>query len=148
MTADAKTCADCRVLKPLSDFHKSAAGWLGRHPACSDCVKARRLRWAAEIPPEQHGYATYTCGCRCRRCRAAKAAYMRERRAAATQIARPGIAVTAKGVTHGTRSAFEEHGCRCQPCMRAEFTSSRNNTGTLPGSWVLASVNTERGLAS
>lgn len=72
-----------------------------------------------------HSYAGYTQGCRCEVCTAAKAAYMRDKRNAAAAAARPGAAVT--GVTHGTRSAYEEHGCRCRQCVAAERASSRWN---------------------
>lgn len=62
-----------------------------------------------------HGYGGYTLGCRCEICTAAKAAYMSEKRIAATASAQPGIAVT--GVTHGTRSAYKDKGCRCEKCV-------------------------------
>lgn len=70
-----------------------------------------------------HNYNAYSRGCRCPVCRDAKAAYMRERRREATSRARPGVAV--EGVLHGTRAAYEEGGCRCDSCMRAEQSSTR-----------------------
>lgn len=82
-----------------------------------------------------HGYVAYTRGCRCGVCRRAKADYIRERRAAARAIAqrytrsstgRRGTSTTAWaegairyvaiGVTHGTRYAYDERGCRCRAC--------------------------------
>jgi hypothetical protein len=69
---------------------------------------------------DTHGYGGYTNGCRCQVCRDAKADYMRERRAAAFTSTGP---VT--DVTHGTRFAYEERGCRCEKCVTAERASSR-----------------------
>lgn len=87
-----------------------------------------------------HGYGRYSRGCRCDICKAAKAEYMRRKRRRATATARihtigsdgttgsqitratalqPGaIRYIAFGVTHGTRSAYEERGCRCPACTR------------------------------
>ena len=70
-----------------------------------------------------HGYGGYTNGCRCRICADAKAARMRERRAAA-YVTDSGP-VTDPTVTHGTRFAYEERGCRCETCVTAERSSSR-----------------------
>jgi hypothetical protein len=67
-----------------------------------------------------HGYGGYANGCRCETCTAAKAAYMSAHRIAATASAQPGVAVT--GVTHGTRSAYKDKGCRCEKCT--EFMRS------------------------
>lgn len=73
-----------------------------------------------------HGYSAYSNGpCRCETCKAAKSAYMRDRRSEAIRNARPGWA--ADGVTHGTRSAYEEHGCRCGQCLAAERNGTRWN---------------------
>jgi hypothetical protein len=63
-----------------------------------------------------HGYGAYTHGCRCRVCKAAKAAYMRARRTAA-YIAGP-VVVDDPNVAHG-RSTYEERGCRCTWCVGA-----------------------------
>jgi hypothetical protein len=62
-----------------------------------------------------HGYGGYSRGCRCEVCKDAKAKYMSAKRRAATQSAQPGEAVT--GVTHGTRSAYKDKGCRCGKCV-------------------------------
>lgn len=89
----------------------------------------------------EHGYNAYTSGCRCEVCRKAKADYMRGRRAAARKVAqrhtqgmgvgpgstrKPGSTrYIAPYVTHGTRYAYEEHGCRCFPCTDARANSDR-----------------------
>jgi len=73
---------------------------------------ARRLGTAVV---STHGYGGYGNGCRCETYRAAKAAYHRERRAAAIKAARPGRVV--EGVKHGTRFGYREKGCRCEPCV-------------------------------
>lgn len=74
-----------------------------------------------------HGYGPYTHGCRCDTCRAAKATYMRRRRAAAKLAAEadPNRDVTTARVLHGTRHAYEEHGCRCTSCTQAEINAGR-----------------------
>jgi hypothetical protein len=74
-----------------------------------------------------HGYSGYSNGCRCETCRAAKADYMARRRADAyvtdsTPEADPDI-------THGTRSAYEERGCRCAQCCANQETCSRYARG-------------------
>lgn len=73
-----------------------------------------------------HGYSKYTSGCRCEVCRSAKAEYMRSRRAVRTAPAREAIVdergrvrMIAVGITHGTRSGYEEYACRCAPCSTA-----------------------------
>lgn len=84
----------------------------------------------------EHGYGRYTRGCRCDVCRKAKADYMRARRATARALAakvtkrrfgdQPRIGLPrrlARGVKHGTRFAYEEHGCRCWPCTTARSAS-------------------------
>lgn len=91
-----------------------------------------------------HGYGPYTRGCRCVVCRQAKADYMRARRARGRAYAQrltasstgrrpnrdaaftPGAErALAVGVKHGTRYAYEEHGCRCGPCTTARTSSDR-----------------------
>ena len=90
----------------------------------------------------EHGYVAYTRGCRCDVCRAAKADYMRERRAAGRANARlHTVSATGRrgqhynawlpGATryiaplerHGTRAGYEEHGCRCVACTTARSLS-------------------------
>ena len=68
-----------------------------------------------------HGYGRYAHGCRCDDCKAAKAAYMRDRRNRAY------LADSHQGApfTHGTRFGYEERGCRCDECYEAERTSVR-----------------------
>lgn len=86
---------------------------------------------AARRPSDtDHGYLNYTYGCRCTICRKAKADYVRARRAAGRHTAQVYAAVTgqrhiADTATHGTRYAYEELGCRCQPCTTARTTSDR-----------------------
>lgn len=84
-----------------------------------------------------HGYNAYARGCRCEACRAAKAAYMRGKRAAgkarARQLAavaramgRPARApVVSPEAQHGTRAGYDYHGCRCHWC-RLVKTAARN----------------------
>ena len=79
----------------------------------------------------EHGYGPYSRGCRCAVCRAGKAAYMRQRRAAGVALLR--AAQTAQGTVrpvsstarHGTRAGYEEHGCRCGPCRTKHHASDR-----------------------
>lgn len=71
----------------------------------------------------KHGYNRYAYGCRCDVCRAAKAAYMRDKRAQAAEIRRAALAdgaarYEATGTEHG-RSGYQNHGCRCPVCFRA-----------------------------
>lgn len=90
-----------------------------------------------------HGYVAYTYGCRCEVCRAAKADYMRARRAQARTVtyAIPGANATSQRPTngsafspgavrfvasiprHGTRYGYEEKGCRCRACTSARTTA-------------------------
>lgn len=78
-----------------------------------------------------HGYTAYTRKkdpCRCEVCRAAKAAYQREKRAAAAKPDLPRLnrfrvgeypRPVAQGVTHGTAHAYNDNGCRCLACTEA-----------------------------
>lgn len=78
-----------------------------------------------------HGYGPYSNGCRCETCRAAKAAYMRERRAAGTVLLRAAQARQntlrphSRTATHGTRAGYETHGCRCKRCRAAHNASDK-----------------------
>lgn len=76
-------------------------------------------RWAVHT----HGYGGYTRGCRCDTCRAAKAEYMRTKRAAAAsrreQATARGQAYVAQGVYHGTSSSYKDASCRCGRCRTA-----------------------------
>lgn len=83
----------------------------------------------------EHGYNGYTRGCHCGICRAAKATYMRGVRSVARAIAQMHttdlIRHVARGVTHGTRHAYDERGCRCIPCSdRARVWKSSPNGNT------------------
>lgn len=60
----------------------------------------------------------------CKKCRAAKAAYMRERRAAA-HAARAAGTVVEGDFRHGTRAGYEEHGCTCDPCSKARASADK-----------------------
>lgn len=76
---------------------------------------------AYAITADAHGYSGYTRGCKCPVCRAAKASYMRTRRAAArarstAHTRASGIRYVAQTESHGTRYAFDELGCRCASC--------------------------------
>ena len=94
-----------------------------------------------------HGYNAYANGCRCEVCRAAKADYMRERRAAARKAAQkhtrsstgrrgakgnarmPGATrYVAPIASHGTRFGYEEHGCRCFDCTDTRALADRATT--------------------
>ena len=80
------------------------------------------LRYECDCP---HGYTRYTHGCRCQKCREAKAAYMAARRSAAYRDDHQ----VPEGITHGTRFAYEEHGCRCEACVATQADgSSRGGT--------------------
>ena len=72
---------------------------------------------------ENHGYGPYTNGCRCEICRKAKAAYSARARAAGRENARAGRYPS--GVTHGSRSAYEERGCRCEKCCARQLARHR-----------------------
>lgn len=71
----------------------------------------------------RHGYGGYTRGCRCEVCRAAKRAYMRHKRRAASlrrrQAGNP-RAFVAEGITHGTYAGYTDAHCRCNLCAAAK----------------------------
>jgi hypothetical protein len=85
-----------------------------------------------------HGYVCYTRGCRCQPCRAAKAAYVRTRRAAAAALAAEvghhSYVLVADEITHGTRFAYEERGCRCDPCTTVKRAQWRSEYRPSPNS--------------
>ena len=74
-------------------------------------------------PEVEHGYLAYTHGCRCDECRAAKAAYMREKRAAAREAAGTLIDSLGRnyvpGIKHGA-AGYKDHLCRCEVCTAAK----------------------------
>lgn len=70
-------------------------------------------------PITKHGYTGYTHGCDCDVCRAAKAEYMRKRRAEATARRRSGVKIEGD-FTHGTFFGYEEKGCGCWECSEAK----------------------------
>lgn len=87
-----------------------------------------------------HGYVAYTHGCRCDECRTAKAAYIRERRQVAREVAaRLSTNLTGNrgrewpvgterhyvpGIRHGSSYAYHERGCRCLDCTQWETATS------------------------
>lgn len=79
-----------------------------------------------------HGYAGYCYyGCRCEACKAAKAAYMREHRAAKRSLVanpvRPDgaryVADLPPGASHGLYG-YQEYSCRCGVCTAAKAKAS------------------------
>lgn len=99
---------------------------------------------AGDLGEARHGYGSYSHGCRCGVCRAAKADYMRDRRAAARARAQantrsstgqrgaresaraPGAYRNVASIEkHGTRYGYEEAGCRCLECTDARMESDR-----------------------
>jgi hypothetical protein len=75
-----------------------------------------------------HGYNPYAHGCRCEVCRAAKAAYVRAKRAAARERARGPLIVKdgpnelrnyVPGIKHGT-AGYKDHLCRCEVCTASQ----------------------------
>jgi hypothetical protein len=76
---------------------------------------------------EVHNYARYSRGgCRCETCKAAKAEYVRTRRAATAglrkQAAAAGQVYIAQGISHGY-SGYRDASCRCSVCWRAAKAS-------------------------
>ncbi len=70
-----------------------------------------------------HGAGGYSRGCRCDICKAGKAAYMRDKRAAAAVRRREaqarGETYVASGVYHGTAASYRDASCRCERCVEA-----------------------------
>jgi hypothetical protein len=70
-----------------------------------------------------HGYLRYSFNrCRCDVCRAGKAEYARNRRAAAAELRKQATAAgqvyIAQGIRHGI-SGYRDASCRCDVCFRA-----------------------------
>jgi hypothetical protein len=78
------------------------------------------------VDVDVHDYARYSQGCRCETCKAAKAEYIRTRRATAAglrrQAAAAGQVYVAAGITHGA-SGYRDASCRCDVCCRAKKAS-------------------------
>lgn len=77
----------------------------------------------------EHGYNAYTHGCRCEVCRAAKAAYVRVKRAEARQYSRRHVGgeYIARGITHGTISGYRDSMCRCPECKAVKRAVDRRH---------------------
>lgn len=45
-----KTCAECDVLKPLTEFHRNKNRSDGRNNNCKDCANARIKSWKQDNP--------------------------------------------------------------------------------------------------
>lgn len=80
----------------------------------------------------EHGYVRYTRGCRCQVCRAAKAAYVRAKRASAAELRSFAVfwdeRYVATGITHGGISGYQDHHCRCDACRLAKAEASERET--------------------
>lgn len=50
---DGRNCADCRLWKPFSDFHRDRKGPGGRRSICKACVRAYQKRLSANPCPRQ-----------------------------------------------------------------------------------------------
>lgn len=99
VAAHAQDADDCRQL--LAMLGLSASG-----------PKRRKGR-----PPVDHGHGdhrTYQKGCRCDACRDAYRLYAAELRAR-----RAGDPSSADRAGHGKPSTYKNHGCRCEPCSKA-----------------------------
>lgn len=72
----------------------------------------------------QHGnYVRYSSGCRCDPCKAAWAAYQRER-VQKRRADRDFLVAAMDPAKHGTKAGYRV-GCRCEPCKAAEATRGR-----------------------
>lgn len=80
----------------------------------------------------EHGYGPYSNGCRCDTCRAAKADYMRTKRARAAAL-RIAVEIATGGriryyagdhFQHGL-AGYQDLGCRCPTCTAAKSASDR-----------------------
>jgi DNA-binding PadR family transcriptional regulator len=88
-------------------------------------------------PPEMptiHSSAGYNQGCRCQVCTDAATEYMhllRERKyEQRTLIDERWVATRAK--VHGTKSTYNNWGCRCLPCTGANTTGQKNRRTSVP----------------
>jgi hypothetical protein len=73
-----------------------------------------------------HGYSRYADGCRCDVCRAAKAAYMRARRAEAKANVLQDGPNYVPYITHGI-GGYTNHLCRCFTCRTAKREQDRRD---------------------
>lgn len=87
----------------------------------------------------QPSYGRYSNGCRCEGCREAKSAYMRQKRDTRQMNRTPvkgpygttrWIAMDVPANRHGTIWAYQEKGCRCDPCRhRNDLNDKRTSAG-------------------
>lgn len=88
----------------------------------SAVIRDRSGRFVSPGRSITHNYARYIAGCRCGVCRAAKAAYVRDSRAAAAARRRQAVAAgevyVATDITHGV-GGYQNESCRCDVCWRA-----------------------------
>jgi hypothetical protein len=85
----------------------------------------------------QHGYTAYAHGCRCRTCRDAKAAYVRDareqRRRARRLVQQYGTGRNyVDGITHGY-AGYQDYSCRCATCSAAKYDAIRLQRGAHHG---------------
>lgn len=73
----------------------------------------------------EHGYNAYANGCRCDVCRAAKADYMREKRATARALRAADDAVP---YLHHGISGYQDSHCRCHVCRAAKSAAVRRES--------------------
>lgn len=118
--SDLRMCTMCLRYKPPDEFTRRP----DHRSQCRDCRNAY-LRERRKTPGtvKTHSYGGYTQGCRCDTCKSAKAAYMAARRGLA--YIQPALS-DSQDITHATRFAYEERGCRCGPCVAHQRSSSRH----------------------
>lgn len=56
--AELKICSTCKVVKPLSEFHKAASQKTGLNPRCKDCKRNAHKKWAYGIANFNEIYAS------------------------------------------------------------------------------------------
>lgn len=80
----------------------------------------------------EHGYGPYSRGCRCEICRSAKSAYLRRRRAEASEQRRAaeadGVGRYVAGATVHGLSGYQNHACRCRVCRAAKSAAGLRET--------------------